>query len=99
MRQFADEAQKTASNANQKLDDIAGKLITTSEGISELMATMNRIAIKIESGDGTAGKLLNDPQLYNSFLEASKQMAEMLKEFRELAETWKKQGVEIKLKS
>lgn len=99
VKQFADEAKKTASTANKRVDDLAGKLITTAEGISALMATMNRIALKIESGEGTAGKLLNDPDLYNNFLEASKQMAEMLKQFRELAEKWEKQGVEIKVKS
>lgn len=98
MRKFADEARKTATTANTRIDDVAGKLITSAEDISKLMATMNRIALKIESGEGTAGKLLNDSQLYNNFIEASRQMAEMLKEFRELAETWKKQGVEIKLK-
>lgn len=112
MKAFADEARKTASAARttaedfsklagrsqQRMDDIADKLIVAAENVSELMATINRSAGKIESGEGTAGKLLNDPELYNSFLSATKQLNQLMGELRQMVEIWKEGGIEIKLK-
>ena len=112
VKQFAEEARQTASRARttaedfsklatkstQRIDELIGKLITDAEQISKLMAIVNRAAAKIESGEGTAGKLLNDPELYNSFLAATRQLNKLLIEFRQLVETWRKSGVELKLK-
>ena len=54
--------------------------------------------VKIESGEGSAGKFINDPKLYNNLIEVSDQMTQLLKEFRQLVKKWKASGLEIKLK-
>ncbi|MGC9454543.1 MAG: MlaD family protein [Phycisphaerae bacterium] len=111
MEDFAVEAQKAAAGAadtlsevreatgeaRQRMGDVADKLIESSERISTLMSTVNRIALKIESGDGTAGRLVSDPELYNNLLDATREMSRLMKEFRTLVETWKESGVQIKV--
>ena len=74
----------------------AGKLIESADELSVLLATLNKAAAKIESGKGTAGKLLNDPKLYNTLLEVGDQMTRLLKEFRQLVEKWKTSGLGIR---
>ena len=98
LTKFAEEARQTATSARHRIEELSEKLITDAEKISELMSTMNRAAEKIESGEGTVGKLLNDPDLYNSFLAATAQMNQLLDELRQLVAAWKKGGVEIKIK-
>jgi len=98
LKQFSIEARKTTGNADRRIDEITKKLIEDAEAISALMSTINKAAAKIESDQGTAGRLVNDPALYNSFLEAARQTTELMKQFSELVETWKKSGVEIKVK-
>lgn len=45
------------------LDSISGSLQATLANLEELTSTLNR---KLDSDDSTAGKLLNDPELYNN---------------------------------
>ena len=94
LKKFASQAGATARDYS----DLAGKVTTSAEQVSQLMATINRLATKVEEGEGTAGRLLSDPQLYDNLLEATSQMGKMLEEFRQLIELWKEHGVEIKVK-
>lgn len=88
----------TADLAGKRFDQAAGKLIESADELSVLLATLNKAAAKIESGEGTAGKLLNDPKLYNTLLEVGDQMTRVLKEFRQLVEKWKTSGLGIRVK-
>lgn len=105
LKAFAGEAsetmkgfRETSATAARRIDELTGKLIEDAEKISTLMATINRAATKIDSGQGTFGRLVNDPALYDSFVEATRQMGDLMKEFRSLVETWKTHGVKVDLK-
>ncbi len=98
---FAEKAGKTATIAEETAGDfsqLARKLMKDAENISTLMSTINRMATKVEAGEGTAGKLLSDPELYNSMLDATDQLAALMVELRQLVETWRTEGVDLKLK-
>ena len=97
MRQFADEARKTSMTAGKRIDQLTRKLIEDAEKISQLLATVNRAAMKLEAGEGTAGRLINDPKLYNNLVELTQQMKLLLGELSELVKTWKEKGVKIKM--
>jgi len=89
---------KLAENTDRRLDDISRKIITDAEQLSKVLETINRIATKIDTGEGTAAKLVNDPKLYDNFLQASRQLAELAAELRVLVREWEKNGVQLKLK-
>jgi len=102
MKLFADEARKSfgktvgsADTVVKRVDKLALKLIDAAENISKLLSTVNRIALKLEKGQGTAGKLINDPKLYNNLLEATSQITTMLKEFSDLVKTLKEHGIKV----
>jgi phospholipid/cholesterol/gamma-HCH transport system substrate-binding protein len=104
MKEFADETRKSfskvsgsADKVTKRVDQLAVKLIEDAEKISVLLATVNRIALKLEKGDGTAGRLMNDPKLYNSLQEAANQTQILLKELSALVKTWKENGVKVKM--
>jgi|GEM_PF-950727 len=96
--QTMEEVSLTAKTATRRVDELAGKLIENSEDLSKLLATINRTATELEKGDGTLGKMINDPKLYNNLVDATNQMTVVLKDFQELVQAWKQRGVEIKLK-
>ena len=87
-----------ATKAGGTLDELAPKLMDGMDKLATLLTALNRVAGKLETADGTAGKLLNDPKLYNTLLEIASQLTSLVKEFRVLTETWEKNGVGIKLK-
>ncbi|MEG0807267.1 MAG: MlaD family protein [Alistipes sp.] len=51
--------------------DVVRKIATTVDGL-------NALIVKIDQGDGTVGKLMNDPELYNTLDEASRNLASLL---------------------
>jgi phospholipid/cholesterol/gamma-HCH transport system substrate-binding protein len=104
MKKFASETRNSfkqvsgsADKVAKRVDQLAVKLIEDAEKISKLLATVNRIALKLEKGDGTAGKILNDPKLYNNLQEAANQTQILLKEFTSLVKTWKEDGIKVKM--
>jgi len=104
IKEFADETRKSfvkaagsADAVGKRVDQLALKLIEDAEKISTLLATINRVALKLEKGEGTAGKLLSDPKLYNNLLEVTSQTKSMLKEFSDLVKTWKESGIKVKM--
>ena len=94
LKEFAGEATQAGIGVNE----LADELIEDADRIGELMSTINRTALKIEAGEGSAGKLINDPELYNNLVDASRQMTLLMKDFRQLVDQWKATGVQVKLK-
>ncbi len=112
IKTFAAEATKTAQ-AGQKtvaaatttiartgegIDRIALKLVEDADKLGTLLTTLNNVARKLEKGEGSAGKVLNDPELYNSLLGAARELNTLLKELQGLAREWKEKGMGVKLK-
>ena len=99
------EAQKTMGvvsetvlAARKQMGRLTDKLVEDAERVSTLLATLNRAAVKIESGTGTAGRILNDPRLYENLLAVTENIDAMARDFRELARLWKDKGVVLKMK-
>jgi len=87
-------AQKTLGGA----DELTRKLITSAEDISTLLKSIGETVEKMNRGQGTAGKFLNDPALYNSLTQVGEQMNGLVKDFRRLAKQWKEKGIDVSLK-
>jgi phospholipid/cholesterol/gamma-HCH transport system substrate-binding protein len=104
-KQTVEEVGKTAGkfgtladNADRHIGELSQKLIADAEKLSQMLSTLNQVATKIDSGQGSAGQLLNDPKLYNNLLEASQQLTKLMEEFRAALEQWKARGIPLKLK-
>jgi phospholipid/cholesterol/gamma-HCH transport system substrate-binding protein len=61
------EMGKTLENANTTLEE----LTKTLEGAQEMLSSFDGMAQKLDRGDGTLGKMLNDDELYNQLSSLS----------------------------
>ena len=105
MESFAEEARatvkqvsETTSSSGRNIERLTAKLMENAESVSRLTASLNRAVAKLESGDGSAGRLLNDSKLYNNLAEAADQMDKLLSEMRQLIRHWRSSGVKIRVK-
>lgn len=94
LKNLADSGQKTLGQA----DELTRKLIGDADQIAQLLTELQKTLQNVNRGEGTMGKLLNDPKLYNNLLQLTERMDLLIRDFRELTATWKKQGVNIRLK-
>lgn len=85
-------------NVDTRMEKVVTAIVGASEELSKTVAQTRVILEKINSGQGTAGKLINDGRLYESLLENSQQMEVLLQELRSFIAELPDKGIPIKLK-
>ena len=71
------------------LGEIQASFAETAESVTRLATTLNEIAQAVQRGEGSAGKLVTDDDLYRSLVDAIDILSAAASEFKGLAETIK----------
>jgi phospholipid/cholesterol/gamma-HCH transport system substrate-binding protein len=103
---FGDKANKenvktTLANmaaATEELKQFLASGVGTSEEINKTSAELRAILEKINSGQGSAGKIINDASFYENLLENTQQMEVLLKDLTAMVNESRQNGLKIKLK-
>ena len=73
----------TTKNLNQLTDSLNQiPLNTTFKNLEQTSEDLKILISRMESGEGTAGKLLNDDQLYNKLLGSSEALEALLNDLK-----------------
>ncbi len=92
------EASERAKRALEKFEKFFAAAIETSEELSKATAQLRVILGKVNEGQGTVAKLVNDGRLYENLLENTEQMKVLLEEMEAFMAKSREKGVPIKLK-
>jgi phospholipid/cholesterol/gamma-HCH transport system substrate-binding protein len=102
--QLRDDVRATAANARQASGDLArsfGSLerryVALADDLAVAIAEMNTLLKQANTGEGSVGRALNDPTLYNNLDGATKRIGAAADEMKLLIEKWKAEGVPVKL--
>ena len=87
----ATKANATLETTQKDIDKVAQKLVET-------LAQLDTSIKTITSGQGTTGKLVNDPRLYDGLVDLSKSLKSTVDDLDFLLNKWKDEGVNLKLK-
>lgn len=105
LKDFAAQAQKSVKDVTdpaaltlRRFDDVAQKFIQTADSISKTMDSLSKVAATMQSGEGTAGKLLNDPKLYNDLVDTTRQLNNLIDDLRAMVKEWRDKGIPFKMK-
>ncbi len=101
----ADEASGTMTDAHAAVRDAKVELAQISKQIDDRMLQVSKsldsiqaISSKVNSGQGSAGLLVNDPKLYQGLVDNSKQLDLTIADLRRLVDQWEQEGISFKLK-
>ena len=94
---FLVSAQGVTTRASDDLHGLTQKLMTDAEHISQLLTALGKATDKLNTSEGTLGKLLNDPELYNGLVETTKGLDKLMKDFDALVKQWKEKGINLKM--
>ncbi len=89
--------QRLSDTGTEKVEIISDKFIVAAEQLEGVLSESRQILAKIESGEGTAGKMINDGRLYEDLLESSQELRMLLEQVKELVAETREEGVRIKL--
>ncbi|MCA9311392.1 MAG: MCE family protein [Phycisphaerales bacterium] len=87
-------AQRTAQ-AQEGIDDAVGHFVTTTDMLAATLGEIQFLTAQINSGEGTIGNLVNNPDLYHSLEDAAVRLEKALLEAQLLVEKYRKEGIPI----
>jgi len=83
IRDAADNMDSILVDNRQKIDSFFGSMETTGPRIEAAMEDISQITRKVNEGDGTLAKIINDPALYNDVQSAVNQLKAAFQEAEE----------------
>ncbi len=92
------QARSTIVKTEGHIDDLSKQIGDRMQQLATLLDRFNSIATKIDQGEGTAGQLINDPRLYESLVDTSRELNATITDMKRLVEQWEQEGLSLKLK-
>lgn len=80
---LSSENKESLTALINNLEAASAKLDTLSSGLNETNLTLNEVLIKINNGEGTLGRMVNDPSLYNNIDSLSVNLNQLIKNINE----------------
>lgn len=77
------------------VESLTRNYVALADDLTNAVASMQKLVDNMNQGEGTFGRLLNDPGLYENLNDASERLKAALDELRLLVEKWKKEGLPI----
>lgn len=97
VREFTDAGTSTLKNIDERSEKLIASLVDTSENLSSSMVELRLILEKVNNGQGSAARLINDGSLYEDLLENSNQLTLLMKEIKSFVAEWRDKKIEVKL--
>jgi phospholipid/cholesterol/gamma-HCH transport system substrate-binding protein len=91
------EVTAKASDTLDYLNEFSSSANEITEELSVTLRHLRMITEKIDTGDGTAGRFVNDGRLYENLLENTEQLDKLLQNLRDLVAEFRADGIKVKL--
>jgi len=80
----------------EKAELLGDRLTAMAESFEGTLSELRQVLAKVDDGQGTAGKLVNDGRLYENLLESSQELEMALEQLKEWAAQAREKGIRIK---
>jgi len=87
-----------ATQATATLESTRRNINQVSQQVVETLAQIEKTVKQVNEGNGTTGKLINDPRLYEGLLDLSKSLKTTVDKMDLLLDKWTDEGVNLHLK-
>ncbi|MHC4061084.1 MAG: MlaD family protein [Planctomycetota bacterium] len=99
LQKFSSAGTKALKNADVKVDTLIAAMVDTTEELGKATAELRLILEKVNTGQGSAARLVNDGRFYENLLENTEQIQVLLEKWTAFIDDVNKRGrVPIKLK-
>jgi phospholipid/cholesterol/gamma-HCH transport system substrate-binding protein len=98
LTELSDEGKKLIKTAQGELEGKSRQLGQSLDSLASALKNIDQAASKLNDNKGTAGKFLNDPALYETLLDATKDLKLTIQDIRRLVDQWEQDGLSLKMK-
>ncbi len=92
------QARGTIGKTESEILSLSRQMSGRLEQVATLLDQINSITSRIDKGQGTAGALINDPRLYESLVDTTRELNATIKDLKRLVQQWEQEGVQLKLR-
>ncbi len=92
------QVRETVADGGQRLDALSRQINERMQQLADVLDKVDSIATKVDKGNGTAALLVNDPRLYASLVDSSRDLDLTFKDMQRLVAQWEQDGFTLKLK-
>lgn len=89
------QARQTLATLEQGTRDITQRFATVSDELAVLLREARTTIAQASAGDGTLGRLVHDPTLYQNLNDAAQRLNKLLDETQLLIQKWKAEGLPV----
>jgi phospholipid/cholesterol/gamma-HCH transport system substrate-binding protein len=75
------------------MDRLTGAVVQTSEELGQAASQMQQLIEKVNEGEGTLGRLVNDGRLYEDLIETTEQLQVLVQQFTFILEKLEEKGL------
>lgn len=93
--QVAETAGATIQDAQQRFAALQERYMGLADNLSATVTDARTMLASVGEGQGTAGKLLNDPALYNNLNDAAVRLQRAIDEMQILMQKIREEGIEV----
>ena len=97
IKQFAATGTSTLKSVDAKAEKLVAAMVETSEQLTSSMRELQLVLNKVNNGQGTAARLVNDGTFYENLLENTDQLQTLLEEMREFIAEWRDKKIDVKI--
>lgn len=97
IRKFTAAGTSTLKSVDDRTEKLITAMVDTSENLSGVMVELKLVLEKVNNGQGSAAKLLNDGNFYENLLENTEQLQLLLEEMKSFIAEWRDKKIEVKL--
>ena len=92
-----DTVNTTSNKMASSADKLVAATIDTTVQLNQTLTELHSILAKVNSGEGTASRILNDGAVYENLLENTEQLESMLKEMKIFIEKWEDKKIKFSI--
>lgn len=97
IKEFSEAGKETMLAANEKMTSVSDSVTQSSEQMGEALIELQRVLYKINSGEGTVGKLIYDDRLYENLLNSSEELEASLTKMKKTFDETSKKGLKLSI--
>ena len=90
-----ERVKKLSEQVSSDVSRLRQRYTALADDLSGAVQSMQTLTKEAEQGEGTIGKLVKDPQVYNNLNDTVQRMQKAIDELRLLVQKWKAEGVPV----
>jgi phospholipid/cholesterol/gamma-HCH transport system substrate-binding protein len=94
-RKLSTRVDEVSTSINDNANALTKRYVALADDLSGAVVSMEKLANQARAGEGTVGKLVNDPTLYQNMNDAVQRVNQAVDEMKLLLQKWKKEGVPV----